>query len=267
METGFKKIVQRNVQNVWAFFLDLVFPVECLGCGHEGKWLCSNCLKNIKLNSRQYCLECKTTTKFGQFCAADKDKYALNGVWIAADYDEPVIAKMVKSFKYSFIKSLGNDLAEILIMFLKNLLGKELTMKQAEKTKEQIGQLDELPSVIADFKKCLLIPVPLSTKRKRWRGFNQAEILARTLSINLNLEVNSQNLIRIKHKKPQAKLGEAERKINVTDCFSWQGEPLTGRNVILIDDVVTTGATLNECAKVLKQAGASQVWALVVAKG
>ncbi len=267
METGFKKIVQRNVQNVWAFFLDLVFPVECLGCGQVGKWLCSNCLKNIKLNSRQYCLECKTTTKFGQFCAADKDKYALNVVWIAADYDEPVIAKMVKSFKYSFIKSLGNDLAEILIMFLKNLLGQPLLAGQIEVKENVNGDITGGQSVLKDFKSSIIMPVPLSTKRKRWRGFNQAEILARTLGMNLDLEVNSQNLIRIKHKKPQAKLGEAERKINVADCFSWQGRDLTAQNVILIDDVVTTGATLNECAKVLKQAGAGQVWALVVAKG
>lgn len=267
METRLKNVVRRNVQNVWAFFLDLIFPLECLGCGHEGKWLCGQCFKKIKFNQKQYCLECKTTTKFGQFCALDKEKYSLDGVLIAADYDEPVIAKMVKSFKYNFIQSLGRELAEILIIFLKNLLGKELTAGQTAEKEKQVKQLDELPSLFTDFKKCWLVPVPLSAKRLRWRGFNQAEILARRVGQNLGLNLNCQQLIRIKHKKPQAKLGEAERKVNVADCFSWQGDDLSGQNVILVDDIVTTGATLNECARVLKQAGAGQVWALVVAKG
>ena len=113
----------------------------------------------------------------------------------------------------------------------------------------------------------LVVPVPLSRKRRRWRGFNQAELLARAVAQNYGLTLDSNNLIRIKHKKPQAKLNEIHRLANVKECFAWRGGDLNKKNIILVDDVVTTGATLNECAKVLKAAGAGQVWGLVVAKG
>jgi len=111
------------------------------------------------------------------------------------------------------------------------------------------------------------MPVPLSKKRLKWRGFNQAEIIANILADNFKLEIDAKNLKRIKNTKPQAKLNERERRNNLADCFSWLGDKLNGRNIILVDDVATTGSTLNECAKVLKQAGASEVWGLVVANG
>ena len=81
------------------------------------------------------------------------------------------------------------------------------------------------------------------------------------------MTVMEKKLIRIKHKKPQAKLDEAQRQENIKNCFAWVGKKLTGQPIILIDDVTTTGSTLNECAKILKQNGAGEVWGLVVAKG
>ena len=111
------------------------------------------------------------------------------------------------------------------------------------------------------------LPISLHKKRKRWRGFNQAEIIARELKNYFDIDMSTEKLIRIKHKKAQAKLGEEERKNNIKNCFGWQGDRLNKRNIILVDDVVTTGSTLNECAKVLKENGAGEVWGLVVAKG
>ena len=108
--------------------------------------------------------------------------------------------------------------------------------------------------------------MPLHKKRQRLRGFNQSEQLARAISKNFNLEINH-NLIRIKHKKAQAKLHEKNRWENIKNCFSYQGKNLNNKNILLIDDVATTGATLNECAKVLKENNAKEVWGLVVAKG
>ena len=110
------------------------------------------------------------------------------------------------------------------------------------------------------------MPVPLSKKRLRWRGFNQAELLAEKVAENYGLAMDAANLIRVKHKKPQAKLDEVHRLENIKDCFAWQGSNLNKKNIILIDDVVTTGATLNECAIVLHAAGAAEVWCLVVPK-
>lgn len=111
-----------------------------------------------------------------------------------------------------------------------------------------------------------LIPIPLSKKRLRWRGFNQAELLARELAAAFAYPLN-QDLKRIKHAWPQADLNGAERLNNIADSFAWTGTSLGGRTIILIDDVATTGATLNEAARILKTAGAGAIYGLVLAKG
>ena len=254
----------------WLFFLDLIFPIECLGCGRAGDWLCSECYKKINLKSRQYCLNCKKENDSGQFCPPCRINYNLNGVWIAALYDDRLVARAVKSLKYYFVSSLAGDLSKLLISFVGTL------MEQARIVKPELAvglawrsfrKVRGLPLVLLNFKDNLIVPVPLSKKRLRWRGFNQAEILAQSFAGHYGLEINGRDLVRLKHKKPQTKLSEAERLLNLKNCFIWRGADLGRRNIILIDDVVTTGATLNECAKALKSAGAGEVWGLVVAKG
>jgi len=252
------------------FFLDLIFPKECLGCGQEGIWLCSSCFNKIKLKTKQECLGCKKINDFGQICQTCAMSYHLDGVLVAVSYDEKIIVKLIKSFKYYFIKDLAQDLAKILISFLDDIISQDRINKvdlTAGLDWHKLQQVKILPQVILNLKNSLIIPVPLSKRRLRWRGFNQAEILARAVAENYNLELNTGKLIRMKHKKPQTKLGSVARQKNIQGCFAWQGENLNKQNIILIDDVVTTGATLNECAKVLKANGAGQVWGLVVAKG
>ena len=262
--------LRKKAGSIWLFFLDLIFPIEGLGCGREGEWLCSACFKAINLKSEQYCLNCKKTNDFGQFCPTCRLNYDLNGIWIAALYDDRLVARAIKSLKYYFVSSLVGDLSRLLISFVDAL------MEQARIVKPELAfglawrsfrKIQGLPSALLDFQGNLIVPVPLSKKRLRWRGFNQAEILAQSFAGHYGREMNGRDLVRLKHKKPQAKLSEAGRLINLKNCFVWQGADLRRRNIILIDDVVTTGATLNECAKVLKANGAGEVWGLVVAKG
>jgi len=269
-------------KEVWLFFLDLIFPLECLGCGREGFWLCGDCFKQIKFKSKQYCLHCKKENDWGEFCPPParpddfgrsggcKIIYSLNGVWIAALYDEFLISRAIKSLKYHFISGIADDLNKMLIIFVDRLLrqSKVLRLGLAEGVSRlSFKRAESLPLAILNFNENLIIPVPLSSKRLRWRGFNQAELLAEKVAENYGLALDKSSLIRIKHKKAQAKLDEIHRQENIKGCFEWRGSNLNKRNVILIDDVVTTGATLNECAKVLKAAGAGEVWGLVVAKG
>jgi len=265
------KRVGKITNSVWLFFLDLIFPIECLGCSREGRWLCEQCFKQIKFKSRQYCLHCKKENNFGEFCPPCGILYGLDGVWIAALYDELLISRAIKSLKYHFTSGLAGDLSELMILFVDRLLKESRTLKSGL-TGSGVGwrnfkRAEKLPLAILNFKENLIMPVPLSKRRLRWRGFNQAELLARRVAEKYGLELDKDNLIRTKHKKAQAKLNEIERLKNIKDCFVWQGGNLNKRNIILIDDVVTTGATLNECAKVLKAAGAGEVWGLVVAKG
>jgi len=112
----------------------------------------------------------------------------------------------------------------------------------------------------------LVIPVPLHASRLKERGFNQAGLLAHALSGPARLTLDETHLIRCRPTPPQVGLGAQERQTNVKDAFAWMGNELTGVRVLLIDDVCTTGATLQASAQALRQAGAASVWALTLAR-
>ncbi len=112
-----------------------------------------------------------------------------------------------------------------------------------------------------------VIPVPLHTSRLRQRGFNQALILAHGISKTFSLPLSYDNLKRVRPTRPQVELSGEERIKNVAGAFALRRpDELKDRDVLLIDDVFTTGATMNECATVLKDAGASRVTALTIAR-
>lgn len=251
------------------FILDLLFPIECLGCGKHGGWLCRECFRKLKFNHSQYCLVCKKENKFGEFCNSCSSGYYMDGIWIAGNYDDAILGKLIKNLKYRFAKNIAQTLGKFLAIFIRNLINKA-KINKSDLTEgvhwRKFEKIKQSPKILFNLKDTLLIPVPLHKKRLNWRGFNQAQMIADCLAENFNLVTNNQ-LIRHKHKKAQAKLKETERKINIQGCFEWQGDNLNNYRIILIDDVVTTGSTLNECAKVLKKAGAKEIWGLVVAKG
>jgi len=220
------------------FILDLLFPIECLNCRKEGSYLCEKCFRLIRFND---------------LAASEKAKSNLNiskidKIFIAGNYDDPILKNTIIKYKYNFISPLGKILGRFIITFwnFQSLDTNSIT-----------------PAATSSF---LVIPIPLSKERLRWRGFNQAEIIAREFSSYFNYEL-SQDLIRKKNNKPQATLDGAERLENIKSAFSWKGKNLAAYTIILIDDVVTTGATLNEAAQTLKEAGAKEVYALVLAKG
>jgi ComF family protein len=123
--------------------------------------------------------------------------------------------------------------------------------------------LDKKP----DFSNFVLVPVPLSKKKLKWRGFNQAEEIAKELANFLKIPLISDCLIKTKETKDQVELSEKERKENVKGAFYIKNkEKIAGKNVLLVDDVFTTGATMEEAAKVLKEAGSEKIVGVVVAK-
>jgi competence protein ComFC len=114
----------------------------------------------------------------------------------------------------------------------------------------------------------ILMPVPLYKKRLLERGFNQAALLAGGLSDRLGLEVEEKVLERVRQTVPQVDLEEKERKDNVKNVFSVRDiSRVKNKKIILVDDVITTGATIEECGKVLKLSGAKEVWGVALAKG
>jgi len=112
----------------------------------------------------------------------------------------------------------------------------------------------------------LIVPVPLHVDRLGERGYNQAALLTRELSERSGLPVEEGSLVRIRETVPQVALKADERRKNVRGAFRVRGEKLKDRQVLLIDDVSTTGATLEACAEALHEKGARSVWALVLAR-
>ena len=121
-------------------------------------------------------------------------------------------------------------------------------------------------TVYSELREVTLLPIPLHKKRKAWRGFNQAELLAEILAENFNVDLRGDLLKRIKNTKPQVGLKSLKRAENISGAFQVMGEA-RGQTFLLLDDVITTGSTMNECAHVLKQAGADKVYGLAVARG
>lgn len=234
-------------KKIHKLLLDLIFPIECLNCRREGAYLCEKCFRKIKFNGD-----------------GDLERLSINlkipniqKIFIAGNYEDSLLRSLIKKYKYGFILPLGEILARFLINFWnfsKPTLLAPIPNWPFNQSSNQIQNT------------ILVVPIPLSRKRLLWRGFNQAEIIAREFSAHFNYSLDLR-LKRTKHQPPQADLDEATRLENIKSAFSWTGLELKDEIIILIDDVTTTGATLNEAAGVLKSAGAKNIWALVLAKG
>lgn len=221
--------------------LEIFYPKRCVGCGEYGLFVCLECVKNIENLRTSVCPECGKITVNCQYCPSCKSrlKTSLQGLFIATKYDAGPIKEMIHHLKYSGFVELADVLGEILCEKIKN----------------------NLPD-----KNLIVVPVPLHKKRELERGFNQAELLARYVSSRLNIP-GGLALERTKNTRTQVGLNRAERIKNCVNAFSCiDTELITGKTVLLIDDVTTTGTTLSECARVLKASGAKKVYGLVVAK-
>jgi ComF family protein len=111
-----------------------------------------------------------------------------------------------------------------------------------------------------------IVPIPLHPKRHQQRGYNQATLLARELGFRLGRPIDTDTLIRTKATAPQVDLNVEERQDNVRDAFACRNDDLGGKQVMLVDDVCTTGATLKSAAAALQKAGAKTVWAYTLAR-
>ena len=196
--------------------LAVLFPQKCLCCKKENEILCPDCLLKISRPDTPY----------------------LNGVHIAANYQDLVLKKALWMLKYQGVKQLAKPLAELI---------KERIWKKLE---------------TGDW---LIVPVPLSKNKLRHRGYNQAELIAGELSDNVRADI----LFKKFHTKSQVEVkNKEERLANIIGSFEVRNpEKIKGKKIILIDDVLTTGATMREAQKVLKSAGAKKVVGVVVARG
>ena len=222
--------------------LDLLFPKLCHGCGQEGTYLCLPCQAKVTCPPAR-CFVCRKPSLLGRTHAdCQTHQIVLDALLVAADYENEAVKNLIWNLKYNYIAEIASVLA---VLQADYFLASDL---------------------LAYFQEHLVIPVPLHKNRKRARGFNQSELLAQNLAGRLGLPYWTA-LLRHKNSKRQVDLEKAQRFENVKDSVTADpAQGLKGKKIILIDDVATTGATLNECARALKAAGAAEVWGLVVAR-
>ena len=237
--------------------LDLFFPKFCFNCKKEGSYLCQDCQSLLEISQYQYCLCPKPKRLFqGGKCQTCRSK-KLDGLYFAIPYQSPLIKELIQKFKYHpFAKELAETLSLLIITHFQLLDNKPNFFYPVREGKSSNG---------ANF---ILIPIPLNEKRLKWRGFNQSIEIAREVSKSLKLPLVSNCLTRIKNTQPQVELSAEARKENVKDIFVCQDKKeILGKKILLIDDLYTTGATMEEAARVLKESGAKEVWGVVVARG
>lgn len=223
-----------KLQELKDWCLDWLWPRFCLGCGREGGWLCRICFRSDMVPiMTQTCPGCGQ--REGYFmCQKCQGKWSLDGLIVCLQ-KSLLIKKIIHHFKYSGLY----DLAYLITLnYLKPIV---------------YDQFDAVDCV------------PLTNRKKRMRGFNQTELIANLLAARIGIKPVF-NLRRIKNFQSQVGLDRIQRLQNVVDNFGLVKKVISNR-VLLVDDVCTTMATLNECSRVLKQGGVKEVVGIVLARG
>ena len=210
--------------------LNLIYPPRCAVCLDiipmgGNKYLCGPCFESMNKNNG-------ITVKYFN----DKSiKFTENITSAFAVYSYGEVREAVRYFKFDGYKRSGAAFAEIM---------------------HEVAQRN-FPYI---FKDCdLLVPVPIHSKRYKERGFNQSEIMAERLAELTGIKTAADTIIRTKETAPQSSLNASERRKNIKGAFEFGNGDVKGMNILLIDDIFTTGATLNECASVLLKNGAKEV--------
>lgn len=230
---------QRWLRRLESSVLDLLFPSRCVGCGSPGSWLCPDCRQAIALILPPFCPRCGRPADRREPCSLCRHSPpALDGIRSVA-YHEGALREAIHRFKYRNGRGLAGPLGELLANYVVE---------------------HSLPADV-------LVPVPLHPARLADRGFNQAALLAGEMGQHLGVPVVADSLLRVRHTRQQVGLNAEERRVNVADAFACRDDRLAGRRVLLIDDVYTTGATLDACGLALATAGTTSAWGLTLAHG
>jgi len=225
----------------WKIFLDYLFPKECGRCHHEGEYLCSSCFSQIEYLPKNYCFLCNRPIGEYGICQNCQKSSGIDSIIIATKYNN-FVGQLVEKLKYQFIEELSLILAKILNKQIENW---------------------NFSRWLEDF---VIIPIPLHEKRFIERGFNQAELIAKSLRMPYNNLVRTDLLRRQKYTDQQAKLDRLRRFENVGNAFmATEGHLPT--KVILLDDVLTTGATFISATRTLKERGVETVICLAICHG
>jgi ComF family protein len=230
-------------QGVLETVKDMIFPVFCLGCRREGVLVCDDCLTTIDNTPIALCPVCHESQPFGMCCDGCRDHSSLDSHIAATTYCHgTLVAKMIEALKYQYVTDIVPDIHALCIPLC-----------------EQYAELFASVDMIAS--------IPLHNKRLAERGFNQSELIAACIGAHMSIPVVSL-LKRVRYTRQQASLDRAARIHNMDQAFACIAETsIAHSTVLLVDDVYTTGSTMQSAAQCLKVAGASSVIGMSIARG
>tara|TARA_Y100000310_G_scaffold96282_1_gene94040 strand:- start:7033 stop:7761 length:729 start_codon:yes stop_codon:yes gene_type:complete len=228
--------------------LDAVFPTTCIGCGKEGKYICTRC-EGFVSEVALACPICQQSSFDGQRHKNCRSLYGLDGLVSVWEY-EGLMKSLLYYIKYNGITHAAKE-----------------TTKRAFTTMVWDEKRFQPFLSFLSFEDTFLAYVPMYRRKERRRGFNQAAVLANEIGKTVNKGAIS-ILEKLKDTKPQIDLSKEERLYNIKDTFTASLYLGAGRaeRVILVDDVWTTGATMKECCRVLKKVGVKEVWGFTIAR-
>ncbi len=227
--------------------LDLIFPKYCVGCQKEGSYLCLKCSEQIPQKDL-ICPQCKRPAFGGETHSYCQSDYGLDGLWSLGAF-EGVLRTSIQKLKYKWITEQADILMDQMIRHLSDTFPLFL-----EEIRQDRGE------------GWIVVPVPLHWKRQNWRGFNQSALIGKKLAAALQIPY-VEVLKRTKNTTSQTHFDAEQRHQNIHKAFSLQPTNYHLQpNILLIDDVWTTGSTLQECCLVLKKAGVQKVWAITIAR-
>lgn len=221
----------------------LLFPQNCAGCRKEGVFLCAPCASSIHVYAPS-CFICNSRRIDAALCAPCKRHTFYSHFYAPFSYKDEKIREMIYRLKYRRVKPYASVLAA--------LLSRAIARWKLALPKESV-----------------IVPIPLHRSRFFERDFNQSSLIGEALSAALTIQcAPDYALIRNKKTPPQVSMPDTEARIkNVVNAFSVRdATPFYKKHVLLVDDVATTGSTINEAAKVLKAAGARSVWVFTIAR-
>lgn len=250
MESGFRHLaVRKGPAAALDAFCRALFPHECAGCGTEGGVLCDRCRDGV-MGPRKglfACPTCGMATPFGAACGARSCSASpLDGLLSAAPYGDRILRRLLHLWKYERVEEAGLTLAEFFERFLR-------------RHGAAIGPIAAGATVV---------PVPLAFLRRAVRGFNQSDALAAVLAGQRGATLGRRLLRRASGRPAQAGIPDRrERGSNVAGAFRAAAGVRPGGRYLLVDDVATSSATLRDCARALKAAGAASVWGITLLRG
>ena len=234
----------------WGALLDLIYPRICCVCERnieqEPGHLCWDCSAGLPYITDPYCSICgdpvdgRVDETFVCYACAKNPPYFARAR--SAVRYRGAVQTLLRGFKYRSRLWAAHDLARLLRVCVET--------HYANETFDAV------------------VPVPLYAMRRRERGFNQAQVLASLLARELRKPLADKAFVRVRPTPSQTRLTARERAFNVRGAFKIRrADPICNRKLLLVDDVMTTGATVNECARVLKNGGATDVFVVTVARG